>query len=587
MRDRYTGQEAETAGGASIVARQMRSRRLLPVAVGALLAVLPGSSPASTGGGASSAAAPFARSWTHVPRSQARRKARRIVVFGLEQTVAGFNTSLNCCSQPWAVGQTIPVIRGAFATNPRLQHVKDLVASARATPTTLSYTIRRNAFWNWGGRRIPVTYRDFVYTWQQLVNPGNDVAGRDGYDQITGYTHDGEKQVTFTWTKPYGAWKLLFGTVYPSQALEGQDFNTIWRSCICGGDGKPVSDGPFMLTNYTSGEGSTLKPNAFWYGRKPRLKEIDFKVVPDTNGEVRAMRKHELDAISPAFGIDLLPLRTTRGITYSQVPSLDQEHIDIQFGSQGQLLLRAPWMRRALMMGIDRAAIIRTIFGEFGANMKPLDSIVYYQPDPAYKPDFSRWGYNPRKALALMKSHCTDGPETVGGFGATWVCSGMTAKFRYSWTSSSATRTLQEALVKDQLKRIGIEIDDAPLPANVVFGPTGIPSSNYDLANFAWSTAPDPASFVQTWSCAGESNFTRYCSSAATADLAAASAEVDPGRRTALFQHADALLARDLPSIPLYSPPKPLIWRSGIVGMKNNPLPSGFAWNAEDWRWKR
>jgi glutathione transport system substrate-binding protein len=566
----------------------MRMRSLLPIVMAAaVVAVLPAETDASRSAGAAPATAPFTRSWAQVPRSQAVRRAKRILVFGQEQAVAGFNTSLNCCAQAAAVGEALPVIRGAFITSNKLQHVKDLVTEARATATSLSYTIRKNAFWNWGGRKIPVTYQDFVYTWQQLVDPKNDIAGREGYDQITGYTHEGDKQVTFTWSKPYAAWQLLFGTVYPSVALQGQDFNTVWRSCICGSDGKPVSDGPFMLTNFTSGEGATLKPNKFWYGKRPRLREIDFRVITDTNAEVKAMRTHEVDVINPSFGINLLPLRTTRGVTYNQVPGLDQEHIDIQFGNQGQPLLRAPWMRRALMMGIDREAIIKTVFGEFAATMKPLDNIVYYQPDPAYKRDFQRWDYNPGKALALMKRHCTDGPSTVGGSGATWVCSGITAKFRYTWTTSNATRALQEALVKDQLRRIGIEIDDAPLPASIVFGPAGIPSANYDLANFAWTTAPDPASFVQTWSCGGQSNFTRYCSSLATSDLTAASSELYPARRRALFQRADALLARDIPSIPLYSQPNPLIWRSSVAGLRNNPWPAGFAWNAESWHWTR
>ena len=62
--------------------------------------------------------------------------------------------------------------------------------------------------------------------------------------------------------------------------------------------------------------------------------------------------------------------------------------------------------------------------------------------------------------------------------------------------------------------------------------------------------------------------------------------ELDPKKRAALFQRVDALLAKDLPSIPLYSRPDPLIWRSGIAGMKNNPSRTGFAWNMEQWRWK-
>src|SRR4051812_44134308 len=197
---------------------------------------------------ATQSAAPFAQSWANVPRTVAARKAKDVVVFGQEQDIDGFNTVLTCCNEFWAGVQTVPVIRGAYNLTNKLQHILDLVTSAKATRSTLSYTIRKDANWNWGGKKLPVTYKDFVYTWQQLVNPKNDVVGRDGYDQITGYTHKGAKQITFKWKKPYADWQDLFGAVLPSQALAGQDYNHIWTSCICGNDGKPVADGPFSLT---------------------------------------------------------------------------------------------------------------------------------------------------------------------------------------------------------------------------------------------------------------------------------------------------------------------------------------------------
>jgi len=534
----------------------------------------------------SPAAAPFAQSWALVPRTSQTREAKRIVVFGQEQDIVGFNTNLVCCSQYWAGVVTVPVIRGAFITDNRLQLVKDLVTRATATKTTLSYTIRKDANWNWGGKKLPVTYKDFVYTWQQIVDPKNQVVGRDGYDQITSFTHKGDKQVTFRWKQPYAPWQLLFAGVYPSAALAGQDFNTIWSGCICGSDGKPVSDGPYLLTNYTKGQGSTLRANPFWYGKRPAVKEIDFKLISDTRTEVQAMRSGEVDAINPTFGLNLLPLKRLRGVTFSQVPGLFQEHIDIQFGKQGHPLLRAPWMRQALMMAINRIAIIKTVYGELAGNTTPLNNLVYYQSDTTYKPDFKKWDFNPHKALTILKKHCSGGPTSVGGSGGTWTCNGLPAKFRYTWTANNATRTTQEAMIKAQLKAIGIETVEAPLPANIVFGPTGIPSSDYDLANFAWVTSPDPAGFVPTWGCLGESNYMHYCNRKVTNALEASNSELDPGKRAALFQKVDALLAHDIPSIPLYSRPNPLIWKSGLLGLKNNPSLTGFAWNIEQWHWK-
>lgn len=136
------------------------------------------------------------------------------------------------------------------------------------------------------------------------------------------------------------------------------------------------------------------------------------------------------------------------------------------------------------------------------------------------------------------------------------------------------------------MKSIGIEIVDAPLAANVIFGPTGIPGSNYDLADFAWVTLPDPAGFVPTWECGGGANYLNYCNRMATRLLERSNVELDPKKRLAEIAQADALMADDVPAIPLYARPNPLIYKSNIVGMKNNPTQIGFTWNIEQWKWK-
>ena len=569
----------------------MRHRWLIGGATAAVLVLAASASATGTTAGrraATPAAAPFAQSWASVPRTAQARRAKSILVFGMEQDITGFNTALTCCGAYWAaVTGNVPEVRGAYNIDDKLRHVLDLVSSAKAAAKTLTFTIRPDANWYWGGKKLPVTYKDFAYTWQQFVDPKNDVVSRAGYDQITGYTHKGDKQITFKWKQPYADWQDLFGVVYPAQALAGQDFNKIWANCVCGSDGQPVSDGPFYVSNYTKGQGMTLKANPLWYGKAPGLKEVDFKIITDTNTEVQAMRGGEVDAINPTFGVNLAQLKGVDGVTFNQVPGLYQEHIDIQFGPKGQPLLRAPWMRQAIMMAIDRQSIIKTVYGSLAGTTSPLNSIVYYPADASYKADFARWNFDPAKAIALLKKHCTGGPPSVDqGNSSTWTCAGYPAKFRYTWTASNATRTTQEAIIKQELKAIGIEVVDASLPANVVFGPTGIPSGNYDLANFAWVTLPDPAGFVPTWSCGGLSNYLGYCNRKATALMNKSQTELDPAKRAALFQQADTLMANDVPTIPMYARPNPLIYKSSVLGMKNNPSQVGFSWNIEDWKWK-
>jgi peptide/nickel transport system substrate-binding protein len=555
------------------------------------------------------AAAPFAQAWAQVPRTTAGRKAANVVVFGAEQDIDGFNTVLSCCNELWAGNMgNIEALHGAFLQNQKGIWVKDLVSSASATSKTLSFTIKPNAYWYWGGKKLPVTYQDFVYTLQKIDDPNSNVVTTTGYNQIntTHFTHNGQKQVTFYWKTtacsptapcgPYANWQSLFNSLYPAAALKGMDFNKIWTNCICGSDGKPVSNGPYYLSNYTKGQGSTLIANPFWAGSKAKIHEIDFKIISDTNSEEEAMRGGEVDAIQPTFGLYLAPLKSTPGITFNQIPGYYFEHIEMREGNapaassvtggSTNKLLRAPWFREAIAMSIDRQSIINTIYGSLAAGLKPMDNAVYYQTEGPYKPDFAKWNFNPQKALALMAKHCTGGPSSVDPSNSKiWTCAGLPASINWSWTSGNSVRATSEAIGKAEMKSIGIQVNDKPLPPNVIFGSSGLPSGQYDIAEFAEITSGDPGDWTSLWGCKADGNWTGYCSAKVDKLFTAGDGELDPTKRAADFQAADALLSNTVPVFPLYQRPAPLIYKSSLLGMVNNPTTYGPFWNIEDWHW--
>jgi ABC-type transport system substrate-binding protein len=558
------------------------------------------------------AAAPFAQAWAQVPRTTAGRKAANVVVFGAEQDIDGFNTNLSCCNELWAgwMGGD-ETSYGPFIQNSKGQWIPTgITTSAAANSKGVSYTISPNAYWYWGGKKVPVTYKDFVYTVQNIDNPNNAVVGTTGYGNINphNFTHKGLKQVTFFWnTKnctatypcgPYANWQVLFAnSLYPSAALAGQDFNKIWTNCICGSDGKPVSNGPYYLSNYTKGQGSTLIANPYWIGKKPAIHEVDFKIISDTNSEEEAMRGGEVDAISPTFGLYLQPLKSTPGITFNQIPGYYFEHIEMREGNapaassvnagSTNKLLRAPWFREAIAMSIDRQSIINTVYGSLASGLKPMDNAIYYQTESAYKPDFGKWNFNPQKALALMAKHCTGGPSSVDPSNSKiWTCAGLPAVINWSWTSGNSVRATSEAIGKAEMKAVGIQVNDKPLPPNVIFGSSGLPSGNYDIAEFAEITTGDPGDWASSWSCKGDGNWTGYCSKKVDALIASGNAQLDPAKRQADFQQADALMSDSVPVFPLYQRPTPVIYKSSLLGIVNNPATIGPFWNIQDWHWK-
>jgi len=551
--------------------------------------------------GATLAAAPFAQAWANVPRTPAARKAKSVLVFGAEQDVAGFNVLNANESALWATIPGItPTMHGAYIIDNNGAYHLDAASAVSADKTGLTITIRQDAYWYWGGKKLPVTNQDLVYTWQQLIDQKNQVASNTGYINIGSYKLKGTKTVTFKWNTscpagseaagtcakgPFADYRDLFGEILPSKALAGLDFNTFWANCVCGSDGQPVSDGPYYLSNYTKGQGETLKPNPYWYGSKPGLKEIDFKIITDTNSEIQAMRGGEVDAIYPSPQVALSELKGQSGLVYSSITALGQEHWDINVGAPGNPLLRQAWMRQAIAMGMNRVSLIQALYGQIAPGLKPLNNLEYEVGAEAV-PHFAKWAFAPKKALAVLKAHCTGGPAVPTRNNTSyWTCGGQKASFNFNTTAGNQRRQTSAAIFAQQLGAIGIQLNVSFEPANVFFG-TRLPAHNFDIGEYAWSQgSPDPSGYDSIYTCGGGQNYKQYCNKQVDALIHAGDGNLNPTTRTAQFEKADSIMANDVAIIPLYSPPNILVHKSGIKGMLNNPTAEGPTWNVEKWHW--
>jgi peptide/nickel transport system substrate-binding protein len=542
------------------------------------------------------AAAPFAQAWANVPRTPAARKAKSVLVFGMEQDVSGFNTGEASQNAYWAAltGNTA-VVRGNYIIDDKGLYHLDLASKVTATKTSLTITIRPDAYWYWEGHpKAPVTYNDYVYTWKAFTDKANTPASTTGYDQITGFTHKGLRQVTFHWSKPFADYQDLFGLVYPSDALKGLTWNTMWSDCVCGSDGKPVSDGPFYVSNYTKGQGLTLKPNPTWYGKKPALKEVDFKLITDTNSEIQAMRGGEVDAINPSPQTALSQLVNQPGLKYSSLPGFTQEHLDLNQGGTGMPLLKQLWFRQAIALGINRTSLIKALYATIAPGLKPLNN-PFYEIGTNAVPHFNEYAFSQKKSIALFKAHgCTGGPSVpTRNNQSFWTCGGVPATVRFNTTAGNQRRATSAAIFSQQLQAVGVKVNVGFEPANPNFFGQRLPNHDFDIAEFAWLGGPDPSGFDAIYQCQdnaknlGGSNYKLYCNKSVDAMLTKGEADLNPTTRTATYQAAAKIVAHEIAVIPLYSPPQILVYKSAIKGMENsnNPTLLGPTWNIEQWHW--
>ena len=157
---------------------------LLAGAIAAVLAVAGSatatSKSASVAPDVTPAAAPFASVYSQLGRTPAARKAKSQVVVAMEQDLSGtWNTNEASSTLAWANWAGLNgTLRGPYVLTDKYQYKYDLVTKVTVTKKSISYNIRNDANWNYGGKKLPVTYKDFVYTWKSITNAKDNAASR-------------------------------------------------------------------------------------------------------------------------------------------------------------------------------------------------------------------------------------------------------------------------------------------------------------------------------------------------------------------------------------------------------------------------
>jgi peptide/nickel transport system substrate-binding protein len=506
------------------------------------------------------------------------------LVFGAEQEPSeGLNHTLACCTLFWATLILNRVLLGAYEPNPDFEYEPSelLAGEAEITedPFTVTYNVNPEAEWSDG---TPITADDFLFTAETYVNPKWAISSRAGFDQIDFKKTEvvDDKTVTFAFKEPVAAWRELFGVtspLLPKHALEGENFNKVWTNEIVNPKtGEPIASGPFQFAEYNKGSDLTIERNENWYGDHPAyLDAIRFQFVPDTSSEIQALRGGEVQAIYPQPQLELTQLQGVEGLEIQTNAGTTWEHLDFQYSHP---LLGQDFVRQALGRSIDREAMIQTLFKDIEPTLEPLQNMIFLNGFPGYEPHFQDYTYDPDQARQILEDNgCTEGDDGI------YECDGERMSFGIKSTTGNRLRELTFEILQEQAREAGIEFKAEFGDAAVVFGNQGLAGEKYDIFMFAWVGNPDPSGSVEIHKCNGGQNYQNYCNKEASRLLDESDTLVDPQERIDAMNEADALMAEDLPILPLYQKPTFFAFSSELQNGIDNATQMGPTWNAEDW----
>lgn len=442
------------------------------------------------------------------------------------------------------------------------QVVPSLAQSWTVSPDQLTYTFHLvKASWHDGK---PFTSRDVKFTLENVAAKygAKFTAAASHIDTIA--TPD-DQTVVVTLKSPFGPF-LFSVSGYTNAAIMPEHIyagtNVLTNPATLA---NPVGTGPFMIKEWVRGQTITLMRNPnYWKPGLPYLDQVVFRIIPDTAGRILALKAGEVDYIYFYF------------FSASQYPQVKDDP-NLQFRERGAPedhlviwnLRRPPFndvrVRQALFTAIDRDFIKKAVFQDLGTVMQ---SAVNSHLAWAHNPDVSlgkMYPFDPAKAAAMLDD---------AGFKPKADGTRFTVQMVYDSTDAAKERQVQ--VLSAMWQRIGVKLVPQGGTRNVIL-PQVYTDWNFDATLQAYSTGGDPAlgvSRLYVSSAIRKAPFVN-CSGYSNPDvdkLFDAGAQLaDQAKRGDAYKQAQVILARDLPSFPL--------WETALINVASKSVQGKWAWS--------
>ena len=316
----------------------------------------------------------------------------------------------------------------------------------------------------------------------------------------------------------------------------------------------PIGAGPFKFDSWTKNQEIKLSKFADYSGKnKGSLDAITFKIYQDADSAYNDVVANQLDVtdevpssalIDDKYKQELPDRNAQKTVGVGQTITFAPVKVDPNYAN--------PKIRQAISMAINRDEIVKQIFNN---TRKPATGWVSPVVD-GYKPDacgeFCK--YDPAKAKALL--------QEAGGFKG--------GKMTLSYNADASHKDWTEATCNSIKNALGVECVATPVVDFSTFRAQINARKMKGMFRTGWQM--DYPS-IENWLApiyrtGASSNDGDYSNPAFDKLLDEAAAATDAAAANAKYQQAEALLAQDMPSIPMWYSTATFGWSTKVTNVK-------------------
>jgi ABC-type transport system substrate-binding protein len=319
----------------------------------------------------------------------------------------------------------------------------------------------------------------------------------------------------------------------------------------------PVGAGPYVLKEWVKGDRIVMTRNETYYGKKPTVEKLTFKIVPETATREAMLRSGQIDICYKPSPSNLAALKADPNIIVDM--PLDSRTIFMGLNYQ-KGVTKNKLVRQAFNYAVDKDAIVKKILFDTAVKMEgPCSPIMF-----GYHKMQKQWDYNPDKAKQLLKEANFDFNQTVAM---------RTPQGRYLFdkqVSEYVQACLQEIGVKVELRTY-----DWPTYVAGLLKP--IDQSELEVFLLGWGPMVLDADLALYGMFHSINNPPKglgaafYSSPEFDKAIEATRLEQDPNKRLELFKKAEEIVWDDCPWIWLHTEKFLIAYKSNIKGMEVTP----------------
>jgi peptide/nickel transport system substrate-binding protein len=462
-----------------------------------------------------------------------------------------------------------------------------LTGQGKNRQLSVTYKLRKDVKWHDGQ---PVTADDVVFAYNYMKNPKFPSTSAFVYrEQMQDVKKNGDYEVTYTY-KPGELDPTYYavGSVMPEHILKNVPPEKYADAKANPLVDKPIGTGAYKFVSKTN-ERIVLQANPDYFRGAPKVKNIVFKVIPDTQALLGQLQSGDIDASTEdAHQInqfDDLQALAQRGVKAYYVPGATWEHIDLNLDLP---IFKDKRVRQALMYGIDRKTITQEILR---GQTKPLNTWLTPENWAYTEQGLNPYPYDPEKAGQLLDQAGVKLNEETG----VREFNGQPVTLELMTTAGNDLRAQTTQFIYQNLSDLGLQVSLRYEPAAIYFGdPPEAPLSGrkFQMALYAWISGDDPGGYELYHSAQiptkannyeGQ-NYPGWRNQRNDQLLFQANRqEIERKPRLPLYAEQQKIFNDELPTLPLYQRVNITTAANGLQNWKPTPTLTPPTWNAYEW----